>query len=86
MQLTFDAPPKETQVAAELSNTLSMVSPIAWIVFIALANFYAHAAGTQESVAEASQSAVQQPWMNPSLDPDTRTDHSALFRVGSRRD
>jgi hypothetical protein len=37
MQLTFDAQPKETQVAAESSNALSMVSPIAWIVFIALA-------------------------------------------------
>jgi beta-glucosidase len=51
-----------------------MTFRIAWIVCIALAIGYAHSAGAQESRAEASQSAALQPWMNPSLDPDTRAD------------
>ena len=60
--------------ALERSNVLSMTFRIAWIVCIALSVCCAHSAGTQESGAEASKSAAQQPWMNPSLDPDTRAD------------
>jgi beta-glucosidase len=52
---------------------------IAWIASITLAFCHVGAAGAQGSSAQPSQSAVQQtapqqPWMNPSLDPDTRAD------------
>jgi hypothetical protein len=52
---------------------------IAWIASITLAFCHVGAAGAQGSSAQPSQSDVQQttprqPWMNPSLDPDTRAD------------
>jgi len=56
-----------------------MIARIAWIASITLALCLACAAGAQSSSAQPSQSATQkaapqQPWMNPSLDPDTRAD------------
>ena len=74
MELALDAWPKELRVAMERSKVLSMTSSSSWIVCIALAICYAHAAGAQEPGAEASQSVAQQPWMNPSLGPDARAD------------
>ena len=56
-----------------------MISRIALIGAITLAFCHADAAGAQGSSVQASQSAPhesapQQPWMNRSLDPDTRAD------------
>ena len=70
----MNAWPVELQVDTERNNVLSMTSYIRWIVCIALVICYAHAAGAQEPGSAASRSAAQQPWMNRSLDADTRAD------------
>ena len=70
----MNAWPVELQVDTERNNVLSMTSYIRWIACIAFVICYADVAGAQEPGFAASRSAAQQPWMNRSLDADTRAD------------